>query len=132
MIFVLDNYFSRRDDLLNCSLEYFRNLIIMIAKIWRDAATLVIAVKSQANSFKILMLQRSSKSKFMVGIYFFNLLGIFYNCIRIYVQDVCVEIFYFFHLCYSLTLMFSLEVSNQKQIFHAIGILYYQNHKQII
>ena len=41
----------------------------MITKTWREAATLIIAVKWQANAYRILMLQRSSGSKFMVCIY---------------------------------------------------------------
>ena len=41
----------------------------MITRTWKDAATLILAVKSSANAYKILLLQRSSASKFMVIIY---------------------------------------------------------------
>ena len=48
----------------------------MITKTWKEAATLILAVKSSINAYKILLLQRSSASKFMVNI----INQIFYWC----------------------------------------------------
>ncbi|XP_066917000.1 acyl-coenzyme A diphosphatase NUDT19-like [Clytia hemisphaerica] len=43
----------------------------MVVKTWREAATLILAVKSSANAYKLLMLQRSAASKFMPNAYVF-------------------------------------------------------------
>ena len=43
---------------------------LKVTKNWRDAATLILAARCEHNRFKLLMLKRSARSRFMVRLIF--------------------------------------------------------------
>jgi hypothetical protein len=72
-----DNYFAVNVGSCKRFLSYFKTLIQSILKHWREAATLIIAARSNniTNKFNydILMMKRSGKSRFMPSLYVFEI-----------------------------------------------------------